>query len=137
MDRLVALAVSRRYLMVGIYAAVLSRLYPSAMRPGSAFDARGVSPGSYVHPTARLEHGVTVDPGAVVGPGAEIGSGTLVGAQAVICPRVMVGRDCSIGSGATVSPARAIRTSSPLAARSISSDSLAFASAMLKTWSFM
>jgi UDP-3-O-[3-hydroxymyristoyl] glucosamine N-acyltransferase len=84
------------------FAQVLARLYPTAMRPGSTFAAAGVSPGSSVHPTARLEHGVTVDPGAVIGPHAEIGSGTVVGAQAVIGPQVRVGRDCSIGPSAAL-----------------------------------
>jgi UDP-3-O-[3-hydroxymyristoyl] glucosamine N-acyltransferase len=87
------------------FAQVLAVLFPSAMRPGSAFDARGISPGTFVHPTARLEHGVTVDPGAVIGPGAEIGTGTLVGAQSVIGPQVRIGRDCSIGPNVTVSHA--------------------------------
>src|SRR5687768_7882982 len=66
-----------------VFAQVLARLFPSAMRPESAFAATGVSPGSFVHPSARLEHGVRVDPGAVIGPYAEIGSGTLVGAHTV------------------------------------------------------
>ncbi len=84
------------------YAGVLLRLHPSAARPLSVFGATGVSPGSFVHPTARLEPGVLVDPGAVVGPGAEIGAGTVVAAQAVIGPGVRVGRDCSIGPHASV-----------------------------------
>jgi len=88
-----------------IFAEVLGLLFPSAMRPGSSFEARGTSPGSFVHPTARLEHGVTVDPGAVIGPGAEIGAGTVVGAQAVIGPQVRIGRDCSIGPNVTISHA--------------------------------
>lgn len=88
-----------------IFAAVLSLLFPTATRPISSFEARGVSPGSFVHPTARLEHGVTVDPGAVIGPGAEIGSGTLVGAQSVVGPQVRIGRDCAIGANVTVSHA--------------------------------
>jgi UDP-3-O-[3-hydroxymyristoyl] glucosamine N-acyltransferase len=75
------------------------------MRPASSFDAKGVSPGSFVHPLARLEHGVTVDPGAVIGPGAEIGAGTIVGAQSVIGPQVRIGRDCSIGANVTISHA--------------------------------
>jgi UDP-3-O-[3-hydroxymyristoyl] glucosamine N-acyltransferase len=86
-----------------VFAQVLARLFPSAMRPGSGFGATGVSPGSFVHPTARLEHGVTVDPGAVVGPHAEIGAGTVLGAHAVIGPDVKIGRDCSIGPNVTVS----------------------------------
>ena len=84
------------------FAQALARLYPSAMRPLSGFGAAGVSPGSSVHPTARLEHNVTVDPGAVIGPEAEIGSGTVIGAHAVIGPQVRIGRDCSIGPTATV-----------------------------------
>lgn len=88
-----------------VFAQVLALLFPSAVRPGSSFAAAGISPGSFVHPTARLEHGVTVDPGAVVGPQAEIGAGTVVGAQAVIGPQVRIGRDCSIGPGVSVSHA--------------------------------
>ncbi len=84
------------------YADVLARLYPAAARPNSAFAATGVSPGSSVHPTARLEHGVIVDPGVVVGPGAEVGSGTVLGPNAVIGPQTRIGRDCSIGANVSV-----------------------------------
>jgi len=84
------------------YAEVLARLYPAAARPGSAFAASGVSPGSSVHPTARLEHGVVVDPGAVIGPGAEVGSGTIIGPGAVIGPQTRIGRDCSISANVSV-----------------------------------
>jgi UDP-3-O-[3-hydroxymyristoyl] glucosamine N-acyltransferase len=84
------------------FAYALARLYPSAMRPSPTFGAAGVSPGSSVHPTARLEHNVTVDPGAVIGPHAEIGTGTVIGAGSVIGPQVRIGRDCSIGPTATV-----------------------------------
>jgi UDP-3-O-[3-hydroxymyristoyl] glucosamine N-acyltransferase len=87
------------------YATVLARLYPSALRPGSGFGATGVTPGSFVHSSARLERGVTVDPGAVVGPGAEIGRGTVIGAGAVVGPEVRIGRDCSIGPNASVQAA--------------------------------
>jgi UDP-3-O-[3-hydroxymyristoyl] glucosamine N-acyltransferase len=87
------------------YAAVLARLHPSALRPGSVFGASGVTPGSSVHPSARLEPGVAVDPAAIVGPGAEIGRGTVVCATAVIGPGVRIGRDCSIGPGASVTHA--------------------------------
>jgi UDP-3-O-[3-hydroxymyristoyl] glucosamine N-acyltransferase len=98
----IALVVPQPY---RVFALVLARLFPFAMRPGSGFGATGVSPGSFIHPTARLEHGVTVDPGAVVGPHAEVGSGTVLGAHAVIGPDVKVGRDCSIGPNVTVSHA--------------------------------
>lgn len=84
------------------FAKVLARFYPSATRPQSAFGATGVSPGSFVHPTARLEPGVTVDPGAVIGPHAEIGSGSVIGATCVIGPHVRIGRNCSISPNVTV-----------------------------------
>ena len=58
-----------------------------------------------MHPTARLESGVTVEPGAVIGPRAEIGSGTVIGATAVIGADVRIGRDCSIGAGRVISDA--------------------------------
>ena len=85
-----------------VYASVLARLHPSAMRPRSSFGASGVTPGSFVHPTARLEPDVVVDPSAVIGPGAEIGRGTVIGAAAVIGAGCRIGRDCAIGPGASV-----------------------------------
>ncbi|MDR7038014.1 UDP-3-O-[3-hydroxymyristoyl] glucosamine N-acyltransferase [Methylobacterium sp. BE186] len=88
-----------------IYANLLARLHPDAMRPASLFGGRGVSPGAHVHPEAHLEEGVRVDPGAVIGPGAEIGSGTVIGPGAAIGPNVRIGRDCSIGAGATLTHA--------------------------------
>ncbi|MBZ6076922.1 UDP-3-O-(3-hydroxymyristoyl)glucosamine N-acyltransferase [Microvirga puerhi] len=88
-----------------VFAQVLALLFPSAMRPESSFAATGISPGSFVHPTARLEHGVKVDPGAVIGPHAEVGAGTLVGAHAVIGAHVKIGRDCSIAPHVSISHA--------------------------------
>lgn len=88
-----------------VYAGLLGRLHPDALRPGPQFGGRGLASGAHVHPEARLEEGVTVDPGAVVGPGAEIGTGTVVGPNAVIGPGVRIGRDCSIGAGSTLSHA--------------------------------
>ena len=84
------------------YAALLGRLHPDALRPGSQFGARGVAPGAHVHPDARLEEGVTVDPGAVIGPGAEIGAGSVIGPGALVGPGCRVGRDCSIGASASL-----------------------------------
>jgi UDP-3-O-[3-hydroxymyristoyl] glucosamine N-acyltransferase len=88
-----------------VFAALLARLYPSAMRPGSMFGTNGVSPGAQVHPEARLEQNVIIDPGAVIGPGAEIGSGTIIAANVVIGPQVRIGRQSSIGPGASISNA--------------------------------
>ena len=84
------------------YAALLERFHPSAMRPASTFGASGVTPGSIVHPTARLEPEVVVDPGAVVGAGAEIGRRSVIAAGAIIGAGCRIGRDCSIGAGASV-----------------------------------
>lgn len=84
------------------YAAVLAHLHPSAMRPRSGFGASGVTPGSFVHPTARLEPEVIIDPSAVIGPGAEIGRGTVIGAASVVGAGCRIGRDCAIGPGASV-----------------------------------
>jgi len=86
-----------------VFAHVLARLFPSAMRPESSFAATGISPGSFVHPSARLEHGVKVDPGAVIGPYAEIGAGTLIGSHSVIGAHVRIGRDCTIAPHVSVS----------------------------------
>ncbi|MBV9739587.1 MAG: UDP-3-O-(3-hydroxymyristoyl)glucosamine N-acyltransferase [Hyphomicrobiales bacterium] len=87
------------------FARVAGHMYPAALRLSSTCGTQGVSPGSHVDATARLEGGVTVDPGAVIGPDAEIGSGTLIGANAVIGPSVRIGRESSIGPGASVTHA--------------------------------
>src|SRR5262249_40793041 len=78
------------------------RLFPGTLQPSSLFEATGVATHAIVHPTARLESGVTIDPGSVIGPRAEIGMGTLIAAGAVIGPDVRIGRDCAIGSNASI-----------------------------------
>src|SRR5256886_2490797 len=84
------------------FVEVARALYPDALRPSSLFEASGVAVGAFVHPTARMENGVTVDPGAVVGPRAEIGTGTVINAGAAIGPKVRIGRHCSIGANASI-----------------------------------
>ena len=84
------------------FVAVARALFPGALRPSSLFGASGRAATAQVHPSARLEAGVTVDPLAVIGPRAEIGAGTLIAAGAVIGPGVAIGRDCAIGAGASV-----------------------------------
>jgi len=86
------------------FVQVARALFPQALRPSSLYEAGEVA-GAHVHPTARLEDGVTVDPGAVIGPRAEIGTGTVIAANAVIGPGVRIGRDCAIGAGATLTDA--------------------------------
>ena len=87
------------------FVTVAAALYPDAQRPSSLFEVRGTAPGAFVHPTARIETGVTIDPAAMVGPRAEIGSGTHVGPMAVIGPEVRIGRDCSLGAGVSLTNA--------------------------------
>jgi UDP-3-O-[3-hydroxymyristoyl] glucosamine N-acyltransferase len=84
------------------FVEVTRTLFPDAARPSSLFETRGVATGAFVHPTARLEGGVTVDPGAVIGPRAEIGAGTVINAGAVIGPRVRIGRQCAIGANSSI-----------------------------------
>ncbi|WP_454917146.1 UDP-3-O-(3-hydroxymyristoyl)glucosamine N-acyltransferase [Xanthobacter sediminis] len=84
------------------FLAVTRALFGAALRPLPIFGQQGIAPGALVHPSARLEAGVTVDPGAVVGPGVEIGGGTLICAGAVIGPKVRIGRNSAVGPGASV-----------------------------------
>jgi UDP-3-O-[3-hydroxymyristoyl] glucosamine N-acyltransferase len=84
------------------FITVARKLFPSMLRPTSVFATTGIAPGATIHPSARLEAGVTVDPGAVIGPQAEVGSGTLIAANAVIGPAVRIGRDCTVGAGTSL-----------------------------------
>ncbi len=84
------------------FVSVARALFPASLRPSSLFAASGASPGAFVHTSARLENGVSIDPGAVVGPGAEIGAGSVIGPTAVVGPGVRIGRDCSIGAGTSL-----------------------------------
>jgi len=87
------------------FVAVARAMFPGSLRPSSLFEADGHADGAFVHPTARMEDGVTIDPGAVVGPGAQIGTGTVIGPGAVIGPNVRIGRACVIGPSATITHA--------------------------------
>jgi UDP-3-O-[3-hydroxymyristoyl] glucosamine N-acyltransferase len=87
------------------FVAVHGELYPQSLRPASLFETSDIAPGATVHPTARLESGITVDPGAVIGPRAEIGAGSIIAATAVIGPDVLIGRDCVIGAGCSITHA--------------------------------
>ena len=87
------------------FVRVARALYPDALRPSSLLEAHGVAAGAAVHPSARLEAGVTIDPGAVIGPRAEIGAATLIGAGAVIGPDVHLGRQCAVEAHVSISHA--------------------------------
>ena len=87
------------------FVAVSRAMFPDALRPSSLFQAEGITPGAFVHASARLENGVTIDPGVVIGPQAEIGAGTVIAAGAAIGPNVKIGRDCAIGANASITHA--------------------------------
>jgi UDP-3-O-[3-hydroxymyristoyl] glucosamine N-acyltransferase len=96
--RVIALTVREPY---RAFVQVARVLFPQSLRPSPLADAGAVA-GAHIHPSARLENGVTVEPGAVIGPRGEIGGGTVIGANAVIGTDVRIGRDCFIGAGAVV-----------------------------------
>ena len=87
------------------FITVARSLFPDSMRPSTLFEATGIAAGAHVHPSARLENGVTIDPGAVIGPRAEIGARTAIAAGAMIGPEVRIGRECTIGAGAAITHA--------------------------------
>lgn len=86
------------------FATVLAKLFPAALRlEGPEGGDVGTSAASaHVHPSAKLEPGVTVETGAVVGARAEIGTGTVISANAVIGHDVRIGRNGYVGANATV-----------------------------------
>jgi len=84
------------------FVAVTRALFPAALRPQPVFGHEGIAPGAQVHPSARLEHGVTVDPAAVIGPDVEIGAGSVICAGAVIGAGVRIGRNSAVGPGASL-----------------------------------
>ncbi len=84
------------------FVTVARALFPDALQPSSLFGASGRADGARIHPSARIEAGVTIDPLAIIGPRAEVGTGTVIAAGAAIGPDVCVGRHCAIGAGATV-----------------------------------
>ena len=88
-------AADRAGAVPGLCHAWRARCFPTRCGRRRCSRRAGIAAGAFVHPSARLESGVTVDPGAVIGPGAEIGAGTVIGAGAVIGPEVRIGRDCA------------------------------------------
>jgi UDP-3-O-[3-hydroxymyristoyl] glucosamine N-acyltransferase len=84
------------------FVAVARALFPEVLRPSSLFGASGHAAAAQVHPSARIEAGVTIDPFAVIGPRAEIGGGSVIAAGAVIGPDVCIGRNCGIGASASI-----------------------------------
>ena len=87
------------------FAKIAAAFFPTAMRPQSLFDAKGVSAGAFIHPEAVLEAGVIVDPGVIIGPGAQIGANSVICANAVVGPGVTIGRDSAIGPNVSITHA--------------------------------
>lgn len=84
------------------FAQVGRLMFPDAATPPAVTGGEGISPASFVDPTAQLEDGVVVEPGAVISAGVAIGAGTIVAANAVVGRDCRIGRDCFIGPGAVV-----------------------------------
>lgn len=76
------------------FATLLAWLHPRAGGDGR------VHPSAVIHPTARLEAGVTVGPLAVVEARAEIGAGATISAHCYIGPGVTVGAGTRLEPGA-------------------------------------
>ncbi|MDR3129598.1 MAG: acyl-ACP--UDP-N-acetylglucosamine O-acyltransferase [Tannerellaceae bacterium] len=62
-----------------------------------------ISPQAYVHPEAKIGHGVTIGPFAVVEGDVEIGEGSCIFAHAVILDGARIGANCKVFPGAVVS----------------------------------
>jgi UDP-3-O-[3-hydroxymyristoyl] glucosamine N-acyltransferase len=101
-ERVAVLCVSKPY---DAFVAVARKIYGTALRPQSVFGTIGVAESTMIHPSARIEAGVTIDPYAVIGPSVHIGAGSLIGAHAVIGAQVQIGRDCAIGANCTITHA--------------------------------
>ena len=83
------------------FAKVLTLFYPDAGTPKAAV-ARSSDRFSSIHPSARLEEGLSVEPGAVIGKEVRIGRSTTIAAGSVIGYRVHIGQGCFIGPNATL-----------------------------------
>lgn len=57
-----------------------------------------------VHPSARVESGVTLGDGVRIGPGVCVGAGVSIGAGARLYANVVVGEGCRIGADSLVMP---------------------------------
>jgi UDP-N-acetylglucosamine acyltransferase len=61
-----------------------------------------IQPLAYIHPSARIERGVTVDPFAVIHGDVEIGEGTWIGSNVTIMDGARIGKNCRIFPGAVI-----------------------------------
>jgi UDP-3-O-[3-hydroxymyristoyl] glucosamine N-acyltransferase len=74
------------------WARVASQLYHLRRHEGA----------EAIHPSVKMEAGVTLGIGVVIGQDAEIGAGTHIEAYAVIGPGCRIGRNCRIGAHSTI-----------------------------------
>ncbi|TIV72634.1 MAG: UDP-3-O-(3-hydroxymyristoyl)glucosamine N-acyltransferase [Mesorhizobium sp.] len=84
------------------YASVLARLHPEALRPEPFWGRTGIAPHSFVHPSAQIGAGVSLDPGVIIGERVVVGAGTTIGAHTALGPDVVIGWDCCIGANVTM-----------------------------------
>ena len=61
-----------------------------------------IQPLAYIHPSARVSRGVTVDPFAVIHGDVEIGEGTWIGSNVTIMDGARIGKNCRIFPGAVI-----------------------------------
>jgi UDP-N-acetylglucosamine acyltransferase len=61
-----------------------------------------IQPLAYIHPSARIARGVTVDPFAVIHGDVEIGEGTWIGSNVTIMDGARIGKNCRIFPGAVI-----------------------------------
>jgi len=84
------------------FSSVGRMLFPISVRPQSWLGETGISPAAFIHPSARIEDGVTIEAGASIGKDVTIGSGTLIAATAVVGVGCQIGRDSYIAPGVAV-----------------------------------
>ena len=82
--------------------AKVGQLFYPGHAPAPAGEEWEISPLATVHPTAKIEKGVTIGPYTVVEEGVEIGAGTVIGAHGVLARGVTLGRSCVLESQVTV-----------------------------------
>jgi len=87
------------------FAFALRLFYADALRPIAAKSGDERDSGRLIHPSARIDEGVTIEPGAVIGREAQIAHGTTIAAGAIVGYRVAIGQDCYVGPTATITHA--------------------------------
>src|SRR5690349_5152849 len=58
---------------------------------------------SYIHPSAKIGNGVTIEPFSTIYENVEIGEGSWIGPNVTIFPGARIGKNCRIFPGAVIS----------------------------------